>query len=61
MAVSQVDGVPVFDIFDDHAGAPIDLASAAGNGAGGFATPEAQYLARSRSEAVKARPNGPGL
>ncbi len=49
-SLSQLDGAPVFDLFDDHAAPPTTFASAAGNVAGGFATPEAQFLGRARGE-----------
>ncbi len=52
MSSSLDDGSTVLDIFGDHAGAPTTFRTAAGTTAGGFATPEAQFLASARGNQV---------
>lgn len=59
MAYSDTDGSATFDLFDEDGNAPTQFSTAAGNVAGGFLTPEAQFLARARGEAVVAKLNGP--
>jgi hypothetical protein len=59
MSMSDYDGSAVFDLFQDHGGDPQQYATAAGTTAGGFLTPEAQYLAKSRGEAMLGQLSGP--
>ncbi len=50
MSYSHNDGAPTFDLFDDHVEPPTNFRTAAGTTAGGFATPEAQFLAKARGD-----------
>jgi hypothetical protein len=60
MSLSDTTGAPVFDLFGDEGNAPTHYATSAGNIAGGFITPEAQFLARARGEALLVRLVGAG-
>jgi hypothetical protein len=59
MAYSDHDGSATFDIFENHGNTPGNYGTAAGTTAGGFLTPEAQFLARARGEIVIAGLTGP--
>lgn len=59
LSYSHASGAPVFDLFEDYAGAPSHFQTAAGTTAGGFATPEAQFIARARGDQMVNRLSGP--
>jgi hypothetical protein len=59
MSYSDTTGAPVFDLFGDQGNAPSQYSMSAGNIAGGFTTPEAQFLARARGEAIMSKLVGP--
>lgn len=61
MSYSDTDGAPVFDLFANEGNAPTHYTTSAGNIAGGFITPEAQFLARARGEALIGKLVGPGF
>lgn len=52
MSYSDTDGAATFDLFANEGNPPTRYATSAGNIAGGFITPEAQFLARARGEAA---------
>jgi hypothetical protein len=52
MSYSHQDGAPTFDLFENYVEPPTQFRTAAGTTAGGFATPEAQFLAKSRGDQV---------
>jgi hypothetical protein len=59
MSLSDTDGSAVFDLFGDSGNPPETHTTSAGNIAGGFITPEAQFLARKRGEAIAGSLIGP--
>lgn len=59
MAYSDTDGSSTFDLFQDHGNDPTVFNTSVGNVAGGFTTPEAQYLARARGEKIIQTLSGP--